>query len=100
MPPTPPGRLEAATGGQIGSVIVVPILAPLSTGGNRLIRRTGPVILTLLIPAGGIAVMLALGWGQLELAGQRAQRGQGIGVENLRGHVVRARFQVRGDAAG
>ena len=36
---------------------------------------------------------------QLELAGQRAQRGQGIGVEDLRRHVVRARVQVRGDAA-
>ena len=34
--------------------------------------------------------------GQLKLAGQRAQRGQGIGVEDLGGHVVRARFQVRG----
>ena len=28
------------------------------------------------------------------------QRGQRIGVEDLHGHVVRARFQVRGDAAG
>src|SRR4029077_19555995 len=38
--------------------------------------------------------------GQLELAGQRAQRGQGIGVEDLGGHVVRARVQVRSHTAG
>ena len=36
----------------------------------------------------------------MELAGQLPQRGPGIGIEDLHGHVVRARLQVRGDPAG
>src|SRR5215475_4906605 len=71
MPLTPRARREAAIEAQIGSVMMVPILALLRPGGNRVIREAGPVFLALLFVAGGIAVVLALGW-SLIVAGLRA----------------------------
>src|SRR6201989_3000582 len=81
MPPTPPARRDSAIEAKIGSVIVVPILALLGAGGNRVIRRASPVFLAWLIVTGGIAVVLALGW-SLVVAGLRAgdQAGDATGT--------------------
>src|SRR6185437_3783386 len=73
MPPIPPARREAAIEAQIGSVMIVPILASLRAGGNRVIRRAGPVFLAWLTVTGGIAVVLALGWSPV-VAGVSARR--------------------------
>src|SRR5690348_16826736 len=42
MPPAPPARREAAIEAQIGSVMIVPILAWLRPGSNRVSRKAGP----------------------------------------------------------